>query len=213
MKRHFSCNLGASSLCHVKAHMMHHLLPITTNRWTSVSRWRIKFKLSYIPDYNFFKSFIWYSAGGNYTCGWANWSLLFLASEAGKSKVAHPLEYTTTSSRGSRKPRFLADNVEQTKSSTHMSVQIPTTNNCRYKSHKEAKNSDGIDKRKKSSGFARNLENQSRWWWTEDTHSMYLVVLHPVNKDIGAILLNRAQEPIIAVLVPNRHIRLLLDPA
>lgn len=57
-------------------------------------------------------------------------SLVFLATETGKSNVAQPREYTTTSSKGLRKPRFLADNVEQTKSRTQISVHIPTTNNC-----------------------------------------------------------------------------------
>ena len=42
--------------------------------------------------------------------------------------MAQPCEYTITSSRGVRKPRFFADNVEHTKSSTHISVHTPTTN-------------------------------------------------------------------------------------
>lgn len=61
------------------------------------------------------------------TCGWAMASSKVLATDIGRSKVAQPPEYTITSSNGERKPRFLADNVEHTKSNTHMSVQIPTT--------------------------------------------------------------------------------------
>lgn len=61
------------------------------------------------------------------SCGWAMASSKVLATDIGRSKVAQPPEYTITSSNGERKPRFLADNVEHTKSNTHMSVQIPTT--------------------------------------------------------------------------------------
>lgn len=53
---------------------------------------------------------------------------MFLATWSGRSKVAHPPEYTITSLRGLTWPRFLADNAEHTKSSTHISVHIPTTN-------------------------------------------------------------------------------------
>lgn len=61
------------------------------------------------------------------TCGWAIASPKVLATGTGRSKVAQPPEYTITSSNGGRKPRFLADNVEETKSKTQMSVQIPST--------------------------------------------------------------------------------------
>lgn len=62
------------------------------------------------------------------TCGWAIPCLLVCVTSAGKSNVAQPLEYSTTSCKGERKPRVFADNVELTKSSTQISVHTPTTN-------------------------------------------------------------------------------------
>ena len=64
------------------------------------------------------------------TCGWAKAPLIFLETLIGRSYVAHPREYTTTSSNGGTLPIFLALNMEQTKSSTQTSVHIPTTKTC-----------------------------------------------------------------------------------
>lgn len=69
------------------------------------------------------------------TWGWGRAPFVFVAMWRGTSKVAQAREYTITSLSGARNPRFLTDNVEHTKSSTHMSVHTPTTNICNHHNH------------------------------------------------------------------------------
>lgn len=143
------------------------------------------------------------------TCGWAIASFIVLATWIGRSKVAHPFEYTITSSKGTSKPRFLADNVEHTKSSTHTSVHIPTTKiSTNKKSYKislivalliavlQLIYTPQIPLNNHSN---YSIQADDLFVGTGKAYLFYLVISHPIYKQIGAIFFNWTKKPINAI--------------